>query len=272
MILRLVAFLLMLCPVAALAQPAGGTPIVIGQSYTLPSKIMAAPRVLNVWLPPGYAGGTKRYPVLYVLDGGLAQDFEHIAALAQLGTVVDTIQPMIVVGIETIDRRAELAFPTTNAKDRESWPTAGHSEQFRRYIAGEVMPWVEANYRTSGERAIMGESLAGLFVVETLLKQPELFNRYIAISPSLWWDDLSLAKRAGPMIARVPGQRWLWLSLANEGAAMGVDPLVEQLKAHAPAGLHWRYSPMPQETHATIYHPAALTALRALYAPKPESK
>jgi len=52
---------------------------------------------------------------------------------------------------------------------------------------------------------------------------------------------------------------------------MGVDPLVEQLKANAPAGLHWSYTPMPAETHATIYHPAALAALRALYAPTPES-
>jgi predicted alpha/beta superfamily hydrolase len=272
MLRRLILLLSLLFAAPALAQPSGGTPIVIGQSYRLPSKAMAGTRVLNVWLPPGYAEGGRRYPVLYVLDGGLAQDFEHIAALAQLGTVVDTIQPMIVVGIETIDRRAELAFPTNNAKDRAAWPTAGQSERFRRYLADEVKPWVEANYRTSGESALMGESLAGLFVVETLLKQPQLFTRYIAISPSLWWDDMSLARAAGPMIAKLPGEHWLWLSLANEGAAMGVDPLVDALKANAPASLHWSYTPMPQETHATIYHPAALAALRALYAPKAESK
>ncbi|MDF7774924.1 alpha/beta hydrolase-fold protein [Sphingomonas sp. AOB5] len=269
---RLILALLLLLPVPALAQPAGGTPIAIGQTYKLPSKVMGAERALNIWLPPGYATSGKNYPVLYLLDGGLEQDFQHIAGLAQLGTVVDTIQPMIVVGIETVDRRNELAFPTSNAKDRATWPTAGHSERFRRYLSSEVLPWVETNFRTTGDTVLMGESLAGLFVVDTLLKQPDLFRRYIAISPSLWWDDMSLVKAVGPVIAYVPGERWLWLALADEGAAMGVDPLVAALKSSAPAGLHWSFTPMPAETHATIYHPAALAALRALFGPPSESK
>lgn len=262
------ALMLAVVPVAAPAQETG-TPIVIGQSYRLASKIMGTARTINIWLPPGYEAGKGRYPVLYLLDGGVAQDFQHIAALAQLGTIVGTTQDMIVVGIETVDRRNELAPPTQDAKERADFPTAGHAARFRRFIAEEVKPWVAARFRTGDDDALIGESLAGLFVVDTLLERPRLFRRYIAVSPSLWWNGMAVAKGAGPRLAKVPGERWLWLALANEGEAMGVDALVGQLKASAPATLHWTYTPMPGESHATIYHPAALAALRALYAPPP---
>ena len=66
------------------------TPVVIGQSYALPSAVMNQTREINVWLPPGYAKGSQTYPVLYVLDGGQDQDFHHISGIAQLGTIVGT--------------------------------------------------------------------------------------------------------------------------------------------------------------------------------------
>jgi predicted alpha/beta superfamily hydrolase len=246
----------------AVAQEA--KPIVIGQSYELASPVMGTTRRINIWLPPGYEKGTQRYPVLYLLDGGVEQDFHHIIGIAQLGTIVGTTKDMIVVGIETVDRRNELAFPpVSDAKLKADYPTAGQSDRFRRFIAQDVKPWVAQRFRTSGQGALIGESLAGLFVVETLLKQPALFDDYIAISPSLWWDNEALVKAAPAMLPGTKGHR-LWLSVANE-QGMGVAPFAELLKAHAPAGLDWTYQPRPEETHATIYHGAALAAIRALF-------
>lgn len=260
--IRLLALLLALLPAPALAQPAG-TPIVIGQSYKLPSATMGAARTINVWLPPGYEKGTQRYPVLYLLDGGVDQDFHHISGLAQLGTIVGTTRDVIVVGIETVDRRNELAFPVaTDAKLKADYPTAGQSERFRRFIASEVKPWVEKTYRTSGENALIGESLAGLFVVETMLRAPGLFDTWIAISPSLWWDNDALVKAAPSLLPKARGR--LWLTVANE-QGMGVAPFAALLKDKAPAALNWTYAPRPDETHATIYHGAALAAIRELY-------
>lgn len=263
--------LLMMVSILAIATPApaqpaqSGIPIVIGQSYRLPSAVMGTDRTLNIWLPPGYATSEKTYPVLYLLDGGVEQDFHHISGLAQLGTIVGTTQDVIVVGIETVDRRNELAFPTSDAKLKADYPTAGQSARFRRYIADEVKPWVAAHYRISGDDGLIGESLAGLFVVETLLRAPALFDRYIAISPSLWWDNESLTALAPGLLRAGDAQkRWLWLTVADE-KGMGVDGFAAALKSSAPRSLDWTYAPRRDETHATIYHGAALAALRALY-------
>ena len=260
---------LALAPTAATAQTA--SPIVIGQSYPLASKIMGVDRTINVYLPPSYATSTARYPVVYLLDGGVAQDFHHISGLAQLGPIADTMREVIVVGIETVDRQSELTFkPVHDAKLAADYPNAGRSARFRRFVADEVKPWVAAHYRTDDDDALMGESLAGLFVVETLLREPGLFRRYVAVSPSLWWDNGALNAAAPPLIAGLGDrERWLYLTVANE-RGMGVDTFAEALKA-APKSLHWRFVPRPRETHGTTFHYAALEALRVFY-PASEAK
>jgi hypothetical protein len=252
-------------PVKAAGKP---SPIVIGQSFTLRSRVLGTPRKVNVYVPPGYARGEQRYPVLYVLDGGEAQDFHHISGLGQLGTLSGAIAEVIVVGIETRDRPNELTFATRDPRYAAQWPTHGASADFRRHIAEEVIPFVESRFRTSGDTALIGESLAGLFVVETFLRQPALFDHYVAISPSLWWDSRSLSREAGALLARHDdAKRTLFLAIADEGGTMqdGMDRLVAALKASAPRGLTWTYEPRPKETHATIYHGAALDAVRRIW-------
>lgn len=255
-------------PTGQAAGPAEGAPIVIGRSFTLNSRPLGGPRKVNVYVPPSYAKGARRYPVLYVLDGGEGQDFHHISGLGQLATISGATEEFIVVGVETIDRRRELAFRSSDGRYAKEWPEHGASALFRRHLAEEVIPFIEGRYRTSGESAVMGESLAGLFVVETFLREPGLFDRYIAISPSLWWDARSLSKAAPALLARHDGaDRTLWLTIADEGGTTqdGMDRLVAALKAAPPKGLKWSYAPRPNETHATIYHGAALDALRSLY-------
>lgn len=130
------------------------------------------------------------------------------------------------------------------------------------------MPFVDARFRTDGDTALMGESLAGLFVVETFLRQPGLFDHYVAVSPSLWWDYQRLAREAPALLAKHDAApRSLWFSMAGEGGTMqaGVDRLRAALTASAPKGLKWTYSERAGENHATTYHPAALEALRGIH-------
>jgi len=259
-----------LSPAAARTQAAVvEMPIVIGQSYALPSAIMGATGEINVWLPPGYADSGKTYPVLYVLDGGQDQDFHHISGLAQLGTVAGTTRDVIVVGIASVDRRNELALPTTDPDLISRYPTQGHSDRFRRFVGEEVKPFIESRFRTSGETALMGESLAGLFVVETFLKEPQMFDAYVAVSPSLWWDGGVLARQSGAHLRdHSSAPRTLILTLGDEGPDMQapMDVLTANLRDFAMPGVRWSFTPRPTETHATIYHGAALDAFRTLYA------
>lgn len=244
------------------------SPIVIGQSFTLHSRVLGTPRKVNVYVPPSYAEGDKTYPVLYLLDGGEAQDFHHISGIAQLGTIAGTSEDVIVVGIETVDRRNELTAPARDPRYEKEWPTHGSSMRFRRYVAEEVIPFVEGRFRTSGDTAVMGESLAGLFVVETLLHRPALFDHYIAISPSLWWDEGALARDAAALLARHDdASRTLFLTMADEGGTMqeAMGGLVAALEASAPRALRWTYEQRSKETHATIYHGAALDAVRQIW-------
>lgn len=254
---------------APLADPVAETPVVIGRSYALPSALMGATREINVWLPPGYEAGQARYPVLYLLDGGRDQDFHHISGLAQLGTVNGTTRDVIVVGIASVDRRNELALPTEDAELIAQYPTQGQSERLRRFIAEEVQPFVDGRFRTDGQRALMGESLAGLFVVETFLKEPQMFDAYVAVSPSLWWDGGRLARQSGAHLRDHSNDpRTLILTLGDEGAEMQgpMDVLIANLRDYALPGVKWDFTPRPTESHATIYHGAALDAFRRLYA------
>ena len=268
--------LLTATPVLAQTAPKRASrPIVIGQSFTLPSAGLKETRRINVHLPAGYAAHPeRRYPVLYLLDGGEQEDFPHIVGLAQLGELSWTFREMIVVGIEGTDRKRDMTAPSNSAEDRKLAPTSGCSAAFRRFLADELRPWVDQRFRVSGETALIGESLAGLFVVETFLKEPALFDAYIAASPSLWWNDQALARGAADDLARWPaGPRKLYLTIADEGSTMqeGVDRVVAALRAAPPKAVTWRYDPMPTLHHSTIYHPAALQAFRTVWpGPRPD--
>ncbi len=267
MISRLLCLLLMAltCAASAAAQP---VPITIGETHTLASKPLAQERMVNVYLPAEYATSAKTYAVLYLIDGGLDQDFLHIAGTSALGALWARSQDVIVVGIATMDRRRELTGPTQDAALIKEFPTAGGSAAFRAFIRDEVMPMVAKSYRTSGETGVIGESLAGLFIVETYLNEPDLFDHYAAISPSLWWDDERLAKASAALLV-IPSAKphRLYLTIANEGREMqtGLDRLTAALGASSRSGQSWCYAPRPDLTHATIYHTVSPEALQYLF-------
>jgi len=258
-----------LAPAAAQPAPAAA-PLVIGETFAFPSAIMGEAREINVWVPPSYAEGDRRYPVLYLIDGARDQDFHHISGLAQVATINGAYREMIVVGIGTKVRITELTPTPTDPRFVRGFPTSGQAERFRNHIANEVIPFIETQYRTDEQRALIGESLAGLFVVDTYLKAPNLFDDYIAASPSVWWDGERLAAAAPRLLARHDAtQRRLYLTLGDEGGTMqtAMDTLLLALREHPPAGLALTWiDRRTNETHATIFHNAAHDALERYFA------
>jgi predicted alpha/beta superfamily hydrolase len=255
----------------AAAQPPElrGEPIVVGKSYALPSAVYGTDQEINIYVPEA-EWAEKPLPVLYLIDGGLEQDFLHIAGLSQLTLVNGERQPMIVVGIKTTDRYRQLLQKPKDRRYRRAFPEhGGGMNDFIRYLRDEVIPFVESQH-PPGRRVLMGESLAGHFVLDVLLRQPELFHDYVAVSPSLWWDDRRLAAEAPDLLEEWDAEvRRLYLTMADEGGTMqlGLDEVLAALQSSQPAELLWTYvDRRDEDTHATIYHHAARDALRWLFA------
>jgi predicted alpha/beta superfamily hydrolase len=244
------------------------------ETFTIVSAALGETRRINVYTPPGYTGWGAEYPVLYMPDGGVQEDFPHVAATVDAGIRAGEMRRMIVVGIENTERRRDMTGPTEVAEDRAIAPRVGGSAAFRRFIADELMPEVRRRYRVSGETAIIGESLAGLFIVETFFLQPDLFDTYIALSPSLWWNNEALVRGADQRL-KDPASLGtglaptvLYLSSADEdNIAPAAARLAEVLRANASEAYRWQYRPRPELTHATIYRAEAPRVLRDLFPP-----
>lgn len=254
---------------AAAGRP---TPLVLGETFTIESRILGESRHINVYAPAGYAESSDmRIPVLYMPDGGMAEDFLHIAGLLQVSIGNGTMRPFLLVGIENTQRRRDMTGPTKNEDDKKIAPKVGGSAAFRQFIRDELMPEIKLRYRTTQETAIVGESLAGLFVIETFLLEPKLFDTYIAFDPSLWWNNGDLVHGADKALRKQANlKKQLYFASSNEkGIADITLQLSELLNKKAPAGLQWQYVEMPEESHGTIYHPAALKSFRILFKPAP---
>jgi hypothetical protein len=252
----------------ALTASAGAEPLVVGETFSLPSAALKEQRRINVYLPAAYDGKTP-LPVLYMPDGGVAEDFPHIMGLVQVLSGNGAMRPFVLVGIENTERRRDLTGPTDDPEDKKVAPRVGGSAAFRAFLRNELKPEIAKRYRVTDESAIVGESAAGLFVVETLLLEPDLFDTYIAVDPSLWWNGQDLTKRAADLFARLPkAKKALFLAGSDaQGNADVVKAFADELRKSAPSRLRWHYEPMPGETHMTIFHPAALKAFRKMFKP-----
>lgn len=224
-------------------------------TFTITSKKVNETRVINVWLPLEYGKSADSLPVLYMLDGGIQEDFPHVAnTLAKL-IQLKKIEPIILVGIENTQRRRDLTGETTVEEDKKIAPVVGGSTQFRAFIQDELFQEINSKYKTTAKKGIIGESLAGLFVTETLLLHPEMFDFYIAFDPSLWWNDKHLVKTANEHLNHFPNkQKTFWFAGSGEKSIFkSTTKLAEILKLKNISNLNWNYSPEKKEDHSTIF-------------------
>lgn len=244
--------------------------LVIGETFTIDSKILGEKRRINVYIPSIYLESPDtKLPVLYMPDGGMAEDFLHVAGLVQVSVGNRTMRPFLLVGIENTERRRDMTGPTENEEDKKIAVRVGGSEKFRKFLKDELMPQIKERYHTTNETAIVGESLAGLFVMETFFLEPDLFDTYIALDPSLWWNNQKLVKTADKKLQSQPKlKKNLYFASSDEkGISDITQQLAEILGKYAPSTLNWHYEKMLEEKHSTIYHPAALKAFRKLFKP-----
>jgi predicted alpha/beta superfamily hydrolase len=184
-------------------------------------------------------------------------------------------QSSIVVGIASVDRQRDFTFPTTLKEQKTRFPTTGHSDKFISFIEKELQPYIQSKYRTNADKTIIGQSLGGLLATEVLLKKPTLFNKYIIISPSLWWDNGSLLHQPSTLFTEKYQQPTdIYIGVGKEGLTptkiprvMEVDAniLADKLKGTKSKQVKVFFDYLPMENHATIMHQAVSNAFKLLY-------
>lgn len=219
-----------------------------GYSMKFHSAILNEDRTIMVSVPEGYETSNKKYPVVYILDA--QWNFNHASQnLAWLSSPDNKVIPQsIVVGISSGgDEREHNLTPTIGSGN------GGGADSLYMFIKKEVIPFVEQNYRTYNYRILGGASYGGLFVMNAFVKDPLYFNGYIAMSPSMWWDNQIALQNTEKLLSKstqLPTR--LFITLANEGESMGVDSLASLLKKYSTKQLVWRYDKHPDEIHNTI--------------------
>ncbi|OFZ37931.1 MAG: esterase [Bacteroidetes bacterium RIFCSPHIGHO2_02_FULL_44_7] len=242
-------------------------PLTIGEQITLHSQILDQDRLLNIYLPASYhPDSLNRYPVIYLLDGSIHEDFLHIVGLVQFGSYpwINMLPESIVVGISNIDRKHDFTFPTTIEEDKKDFPTTGGSAAFIECLGKEIQPLIEKTYPADGTSTLIGQSLGGLVATEILLKHPDLFNRYMIVSPSLWWDNESLLKFPLPEQLQT---KEIYIAVGKEGEVMENDTralhsLLGTAK-NAPSRLYFSY--FPEHDHGDILHQAIYQGFQTLF-------
>ncbi|MCC6281070.1 MAG: alpha/beta hydrolase [Saprospiraceae bacterium] len=259
--------------------------IVIGKIDSVQSNILGEQRKIWVHIPDG---DNQKYPVVYVLDGD-GHFSSVVGMIQQLSTGGNNICPkMIVVGITNTDRTRDLT-PThidtdPPMMDSVSAKTSGGGENFIAFIEKELMPHIEAKYPAAPYKMLIGHSFGGLAVMQTFTHHTDLFNAYICIDPSMWWDKQTLLKQTEKALAeRKFDGKFLYLGIANtleEGMDIkkaekdtsveskhirSILALQAALEKNKKNGLKYRGKYYPDDTHGSVPLITEYDALRFFY-------
>lgn len=270
--------LLLLWSISVSAQ--SGKPISIGHTDEIRSSILQETRKINISLPEGYnATDTTKYPVIYIIDGGVEEDFVHITGIVKYNTQpwIDRFPKSIVVGIENVNRKRDCSFAVANLDflqrmgfRQEQFPSYGGSANYISFIEKELQPYITKTYHTNQQKTLIGESFAGLLATEILLRYRYLFNTYIIVNPSLWWGGELLLKEAPQLLDKDHKSAvkvYIGASDKNEDDIMYTDALAlaEVLQQHSSKHTKVFFDYLEKEKHATAGHQAIYNAYQLLY-------
>ena len=251
----------------------------IGFTQTLKSDVLKEERTINVYLPPSYRTSYRyrRYPVLYLRDGG---KFFHsfTGVVEQLASDATPRAPeMLVIAIVENDRVRDSSVTHSmmgfTGKDDPGFETSGGGKKLSRFLEAELIPYIDTTFSTSAYRIYCGYSFTGLSVIEEWLAEKNLFNAYVAIDPSWWWDDYVTERR----VAAAPGSKkfdraQLFMAASGERyptnyfiEARDVESLDAMLKKTRPLGLEWRFQRYDDESHHSLPQAALYDGLSFIF-------
>ena len=240
--------------------------ISVGERIKIRSDVLGEDRTLYVSLPEDYERSAGKYPVICLLDA--ESQFIHTAGIIRFLSETNNMPPSIVVGIVNTNRNRDLAPPSGIPGDENHLPGAGGTEKFHEFLTGELIPYIEKNYRTEPFRILMGHSLGGLFVIHTLVNHFSSFQGYIASSPSLMWNREEETATAGNVFPLKGGTtRFLYLSIGNEvdSRPNPISNFTDKLESKGSGSLKWKFEQFPGRSHESVPHIAFYDGLEFIY-------
>lgn len=259
----------------------------IGKVDSVYSKILKESREIYIQLPENYQpDGQLKYPVIYVLDGDVLLNAVSTVYSFYWGGF---LPEMIIVGISNKEHRTRDLTPSkiTTKYGMPFNEENGEAENFTQFIITELIPFIERNYATTDYRTLIGHSYGGLFAINMLINHNDVFDNYLAIDPSLNWDDQKLLKQSKEVFSKESFKgKSLFLSLGGilhmQKEDVTIDNVMEDTsdytlfarsniefsrlaRSNAQNGLRHRWKFYEQDYHGTIPLPSILDGLIYLF-------
>lgn len=240
--MRVLFFILvLLCSKFSLASD-----LMLAEEVKLQSNSLGEERNLFIKLPKKYHSEDNSYPVLYLLHG----QWDMLSTLSTLDLLEDQIPKFIVVGIES--------------RGKELSPENGKTTPFANFLAKEIVPYVNENYRVAAYSILSGHSNSGRFVLDYWLSDNPVFSKYFAFSPSL--DDGYIVDKVSKSNSKVLNRKApLTITIANEGEHMQ-NPFTELTKKlNSLSKGSFEFQKFPDQSHRTTKHPSMQYALQSTF-------
>jgi len=254
--------------------------IKIGERLVMHSALLKEDRPYLVYLPQSYqnkAFAPKKYPVLYILDGDW--HFHSASGIVQYLGANTQIPELIVVALPNTQRTRDLtpthSLKSADGKETPDFASSGGGPKFLRFISEELIPKIERQYRTEPFRILVGHSIGGLFAMHAFLQRPQIFQAYVAIDPSLWWDDQSICRQARTALEGTNDLRGtVYISLANNPLPKGATVKALEragrefaglLQAHQTDSFRSTMQYFEAEDHGSVPLPSLYYGLRFIF-------
>jgi predicted alpha/beta superfamily hydrolase len=257
--------------------------LVIAKRIKVNSMILGEERAIYVSTPSGYTESLDSYPVMYVIDG-----VTGVIGLVKYLSAYGVCPEMIIVCIEEANSSRDM-FPSKPKYSRGTQPTkpwynkkedneirvsrpgekVGEADKYLSFIETELFPFIEKNYRTVPYKICCGHSKGGLLVTHALLSHINMFNAYIALNPSLYWDDGLVMKTGEEKLASLDFKHKLFYFDigGNEVPSTIGDAftLAKNIRENASVDLRWKLDYLPNENHSSGTAIGITNALKFIY-------
>jgi len=258
------------------AQVSNKDEVVIGEVSSIYSNTLGEERRYQIYLPPSHKDSTltEKYPVLFVLDGDWY--FSMISGMIEYSKGAFKLPEMIVVGISSVDRIRDFTPSKSNlnmfGEAINGLENSGGGEQFIRFLQDELLPHIESNYRATGYKILAGHSFGGLLANHIFTTNNQLFNTYLLIDPSLWWNnENSISQTKAFLEKEIDLKSTLFFGQADDETRNN-KPHIEALndykkifKLYSSKHLRSKFKLFEKETHASVGLPSIYYGLSYIF-------